>query len=92
VRSHLELLVHPDVAARSRAEVTSRGFHVISWASGGFGMALVSDIGWDDSASSKPASEAPPASASEAGQISGPGTCSTGPELPAVRRCAPSCQ
>ena len=29
-------------------ETTARGFHVITWASGGFGMALVSDIGWDD--------------------------------------------
>lgn len=44
----ITLLVYADAAARKRAETTSRGFHVISWASGGFGMALVSDIGWDD--------------------------------------------
>lgn len=48
-RAHtITLLVHADAAARSRAETTSRGFHVISWASGGFGLALVSDLGWDD--------------------------------------------
>ncbi|HEX3757870.1 MAG TPA: hypothetical protein VHW23_04160 [Kofleriaceae bacterium] len=44
----ITLLVYADAAAHPRSETTSRGFHVISWASGGFGMALVSDIGWDD--------------------------------------------
>jgi anti-sigma factor RsiW len=44
----ITLLVHADAAVRPRAETTSRGFHVISWASGGFGLALVSDLGWDD--------------------------------------------
>jgi anti-sigma factor RsiW len=44
----ITLLVYADTAARARAETTRRGFHVISWATGGFGMALVSDIGWDD--------------------------------------------
>jgi anti-sigma factor RsiW len=44
----ITLLVHADAVARPRAETTRRGFHVISWASGGFGMALVSDLGWDD--------------------------------------------
>jgi anti-sigma factor RsiW len=37
-----------DATARSREETTSRGFHVIAWASGGFGTAMVSDINWDD--------------------------------------------
>jgi anti-sigma factor RsiW len=44
----ITLLVYADTAARPRAETTRRGFHIISWATGGFGMALVSDIGWDD--------------------------------------------
>ena len=44
----ISLLVFADAAARSREESTSRGFHVIAWATGGFGMALVSDVGWDD--------------------------------------------
>jgi anti-sigma factor RsiW len=44
----ISLLLWPDAAARSRDETTSRGFHVITWASGGIGMALISDIGWDD--------------------------------------------
>jgi anti-sigma factor RsiW len=44
----LTLLVHADAAPRPRTEMTSRGFHVITWAGGGFGMAVVSDIGWDD--------------------------------------------
>jgi anti-sigma factor RsiW len=44
----ISLLAFPDAAPRPRAETTSRGFHVIHWASGGIGMALVSDIGWDD--------------------------------------------
>jgi anti-sigma factor RsiW len=43
----ITLLVHADAAARPHTETTSRGFHVISWASGGFGMALVSDVDWD---------------------------------------------
>ncbi len=47
-RAHtITLLVYADAAARKRTETTSRGFHVISWASGGFGMALASDIDWD---------------------------------------------
>ena len=44
----ISLFVFADAQARSRDETTARGFHVLSWASGGFGMALVSDIGWDD--------------------------------------------
>jgi anti-sigma factor RsiW len=44
----ITLLVYADTEAHPRTETTRRGFHVISWASGGFGMALVSDIGWDD--------------------------------------------
>ena len=44
----ISLFVFADSAARPREEATTRGFHVIAWASGGFGMALVSDVGWDD--------------------------------------------
>jgi anti-sigma factor RsiW len=44
----ITLLVYADAAAHPRSETTSRGFHVIRWSSGGFGMALVSDMGWDD--------------------------------------------
>jgi anti-sigma factor RsiW len=44
----ISLLVFADAAARPREETTARGFHVVSWATDGFGMALVSDIGWDD--------------------------------------------
>jgi len=44
----ITLLVYADAAARPRGETTSRGFHIIRWVSGGFGMALVSDMGWDD--------------------------------------------
>lgn len=44
----ISLFVFADAAARPRAETAARGFHVLSWASDGFGMALVSDIGWDD--------------------------------------------
>ena len=44
----ITVLVHADAVARPREETTSRGFHVIRWASGGFGIALVSDVGWDD--------------------------------------------
>ena len=44
----ITVLVHADAVARPREETTSRGFHVIRWASNGFGVALVSDIGWDD--------------------------------------------
>jgi anti-sigma factor RsiW len=44
----ISLLVFADSAVHPREETTSRGFHVISWSTGGFGMALVSDIGWDD--------------------------------------------
>lgn len=44
----ITLLIYADAAARPREEATRRGFHAIRWASGGFGMALVSDIGWDD--------------------------------------------
>jgi anti-sigma factor RsiW len=29
-------------------EHTIRGFHVMTWSSGGFGFALVSDVNWDD--------------------------------------------
>jgi anti-sigma factor RsiW len=44
----ISLFVFADAASRPRDEITARGFHVLSWATGGFGMALVSDIGWDD--------------------------------------------
>jgi anti-sigma factor RsiW len=44
----ISLFVFADTDVRSRQESTVRGFHVITWASGGFGMALVSDVGWDD--------------------------------------------
>jgi anti-sigma factor RsiW len=44
----ITLLVYADAEARPRTETSRRGFHVISWTSGGFGMALVSDLGWDD--------------------------------------------
>jgi anti-sigma factor RsiW len=44
----ISLLVFADAVARPREEITARGFHVITWAAGGFGMALVSDIGWED--------------------------------------------
>lgn len=44
----ISLLVFADSAARPRQEATARGFHVISWTTGGFGMALVSDIAWED--------------------------------------------
>ena len=32
----------------SSSERTIRGFHVMTWSSGGFGFALVSDVSWDD--------------------------------------------
>lgn len=44
----ITVLVYPDPPARPRSETTSRGFHVISWSAGGFGIALVSDVSWDD--------------------------------------------
>jgi anti-sigma factor RsiW len=44
----ISLFVFADTEARPREETTARGFHVIAWASEGFGMALVSDINWDD--------------------------------------------
>lgn len=44
----ISVFVFADPAVRPREETTARGFHVIAWASGGFGMALVSDVGWDD--------------------------------------------
>ena len=44
----ISLFVFADAGAPPREEITSRGFHVILWSSGGFGMALVSDINWDD--------------------------------------------
>jgi anti-sigma factor RsiW len=44
----ISVFVFADATARPREETTARGFHVIAWASGGFGMALVSDVGWDD--------------------------------------------
>jgi anti-sigma factor RsiW len=44
----ISVFVFADPAVRPREEATLRGFHVISWASGGFGMAMVSDVGWDD--------------------------------------------
>ena len=44
----ITVLAYPDAAARPREETTTRGFHVITWTTGGIGMALVSDISWDD--------------------------------------------
>jgi anti-sigma factor RsiW len=44
----ITVLVYPDPAVRPRTETTSRGFHVISWAAAGVGIALVSDVSWDD--------------------------------------------
>jgi anti-sigma factor RsiW len=44
----ISLFVFADATARPREETTTRGFHTITWASDGFGMALVSDIAWDD--------------------------------------------
>jgi len=44
----ISVFAFADATLRSRQETTSRGFHVIAWASGGFGMAVVSDINWDD--------------------------------------------
>jgi anti-sigma factor RsiW len=44
----ITVLVYPDPATRLRSETTSRGFHVISWSVAGFGIALVSDVSWDD--------------------------------------------
>lgn len=44
----ITVLAYGDGAARPREETTRRGFHVITWAGGGIGMALVSDLGWDD--------------------------------------------
>jgi|GEM_PF-2171174 len=44
----ISLFVFADTQVRSRQETTTRGFHVIAWTTSGFGMALVSDINWDD--------------------------------------------
>jgi len=44
----ISLFVFADAATRSREETTARGFHIITWEAGGFGMALVSDVAWDD--------------------------------------------
>lgn len=44
----ISLFVYADAGEQPRAETTSRGFHVLTWTSGGLGMALVSDIAWDD--------------------------------------------
>jgi len=44
----VSLLVYPDPDDRARDEATIRGFHVIRWTRGGFGLALVSDINWDE--------------------------------------------
>ena len=44
----ITVLAYPDATARPREELTVRGFHVIAWAQGGIGMAVVSDVGWDD--------------------------------------------
>lgn len=42
----ISLFVFADEVPREREETTSRGFHVITWASQGFGWALVSDLNW----------------------------------------------
>lgn len=44
----ISLFVFADASDRPRSETTTRGFHVLAWADGGFGRALVSDITWDD--------------------------------------------
>ncbi|HEX4419867.1 MAG TPA: hypothetical protein VH165_18260 [Kofleriaceae bacterium] len=44
----ISLFVFADTAAPPRAETTIRGFHVLTWSTGGLGMALVSDVAWDD--------------------------------------------
>lgn len=44
----ISLLVFADATARRREETTVRGFHVLSWTADNFGMALVSDISWDE--------------------------------------------
>ena len=44
----ISAFVFADAEPRPRTETTERGFHVIAWSAGGFGFALVSDIGWDD--------------------------------------------
>jgi len=44
----ISLIVYPDAAPTGRSETTLRGFHVISWQSGGLGLVLTSDLNWDD--------------------------------------------
>jgi anti-sigma factor RsiW len=44
----ISLLAYLDPEPRSREENTVRGFHVITWAAGGIGMAMISDVAWDD--------------------------------------------
>jgi anti-sigma factor RsiW len=49
IRMHtISLFVFADANAPARAEQTVRGFHVLTWSNGGLGMALVSDVNWDD--------------------------------------------
>ena len=44
----ISLFVYPQAIDAHRAETTVQGFHVITWKNGDVGMALVSDVAWDD--------------------------------------------
>jgi anti-sigma factor RsiW len=44
----ISLFVYPDPDRAARAETTLAGFHVMTWQTGELGMALVSDLNWDD--------------------------------------------
>jgi len=44
----ISLFVFADAGGKPRDETTVRGFHVIAWTTGGIGMALVSDVAWED--------------------------------------------
>ena len=47
-RLHVISLFVFEAADVPAAEQTIRGFHALTWGSGGFGFALVSDVNWDD--------------------------------------------
>ncbi len=47
-RLHVISLFVFDAKAVTASEHTIRGFHVAVWEQGGFGLALVSDVGWED--------------------------------------------
>jgi anti-sigma factor RsiW len=44
----ISLFVYPEPDGDARAETTLAGFHIITWRAGELGMALVSDLNWDD--------------------------------------------